>query len=68
MKSEVYSLFLKPCTCEVLDLLLERRGYVWIAAHAPDPNLRWWRADVPLSPGDVLEGALVRYMTYDRSP
>jgi hypothetical protein len=46
-------------------LLHPEGGHIWIHSHRPDPALRWWTADVPISPGVVLPAARVRLMEFD---
>lgn len=46
-------------------LLHPDADYIWIHSHYPDPALRWWTADAPISPGRVWPSAKVRLMEYD---
>lgn len=46
-------------------LLHPDADYIWIHSHLPDPAIRWWTADVPISPGVVWPSAKVRLMEYD---
>jgi hypothetical protein len=46
-------------------LLHPEAEHIWIHAHRPDPALRWWSADVPISPGIVMPSAQIRLMEFD---
>lgn len=46
-------------------LLHPDADYIWIHSHLPDPALRWWTADVPISPDVVWPSAKIRLMEYD---
>lgn len=59
-------MMLDTCDCSVLKHLLHPEAdFIWIHSHTPDPALRWWKADAPISPNDVIEGVQIRAMEYD---
>jgi len=65
-RAAYFYVMLDTCDCSVLRHLLHpEANFIWIHSHTPDPSLRWWKADVPISPNDVLGGARIRAMEYD---
>ena len=38
---------------------------IWLHSHCPDPILHWWKADIPISPGQIWASAEVRLVDYD---
>jgi hypothetical protein len=61
-----YYIMLDASEASDLRHLLHPDGeHIWIHSHTPDPCLRWWSTDVPISPGVVLSGARIRLMEFD---
>jgi hypothetical protein len=65
-KDGYYFIMLDASEASDLRYLLHPEGeHIWIHSHRPDPVIRWWTADVPISPGIVLPSAQVRLMEFD---
>jgi len=64
--ADYYYVMLNSCSASVLKYLLHPDGdYIWLYRHMPDTIIQWWNANVPVSPGDVIEGARIRNLEYD---
>ncbi len=65
-KQGYFYILLNGATAGDLRFLLHPEGeIIWIHSHMPDPCLRWWRADMPISPGEIWPSAEVRLVEYD---
>ena len=65
-RADYFFVMLDTCDCSVLRHLLHpESNFIWLHSHLPDPALRWWNADVPISLNDILEGVQIRAMQYD---
>ncbi len=64
--ADYYYVMLDSCSASIVKHLLHPDGdYIWLHRHMPDPTIHWWESNVPLSPGDMLEGARIRNIEYD---